>query len=72
LTITGSGKMMGMEFFMEGSGTVKGAYFFDAKAGLMIADENDTNFDMTMAATGQQNITIPISQSMKLTQTLVE
>ena len=72
LTVTGSGKMMGMEFFIEGSGTIKGAYFFDAAAGVMVADENDTNADMTMAATGQQNITIPISQSAKLTQTLVE
>jgi hypothetical protein len=72
ITITGSGKMMGMEFFMEGSGTSKGVRCFDAAAGLAISDEADTNIDMTMAATGQQNMTIPMTQTAKSKQTLME
>ncbi|MCX6135918.1 MAG: hypothetical protein NTV54_00255, partial [Ignavibacteriales bacterium] len=52
ITVNGNGKMMGMEFFIEGTGTTKGTLFFDATAGILVSDESDTNIDMTMAATG--------------------
>ncbi|MCX8010690.1 MAG: DUF6263 family protein [Ignavibacteria bacterium] len=68
----GKMKMMGMEMYMEGDGKVKGAYFFDPNLGLIIHDESDAEIESTIAITGQQNMTIPMSQSTKTVQTLLE
>lgn len=71
-SLVGKGSMMGMELFMEGSGKISGTYYFDAEHGLMVNDESQINNDMTMAVTGQQNMTIPTSQSMKYVHSLLE
>jgi hypothetical protein len=46
--------------------------YFDAEQGLVILDESTTDSEQTMAITGQQNMTIPMSQSMKTTRMLLE
>lgn len=64
MSITGKGSMMGMEIFVEGSGTTSGAVFVDPKTGLPLLEESKTEMETTAALTGQQNMTIPSSQSV--------
>lgn len=68
----GKAKIMGMEFFIEGTGKTTGTVYFDPKAGLAVSTEMDTNSEMTMATTGQQNMIIPISQVIRMSQNLVK
>jgi hypothetical protein len=63
MTITSKGAMGGMDVFTEGNGTIAGTVYFDAKAGLAIAEDGKADVEMTAAVTGQQNMTIPITQS---------
>jgi hypothetical protein len=63
MTLAGKSKMMGMDIFTEGSGTLSGTSYFDEKAGIILLDEGKQNMEMTAAVTGQQNMTIPITQS---------
>jgi len=69
---TGKLMMNGMELYLEGNGKVKGTLYFDVQQGLAIADESTLDSEQTMAITGQQNMTIPMSQSMKTIRTLLE
>ncbi|NTW91287.1 MAG: hypothetical protein HGA35_05100 [Erysipelotrichaceae bacterium] len=54
---------MGMEFFMEGNGETSGTLWFDQNRGIIIAKEGSSEQDMTMALTGQMQMTIPITTS---------
>lgn len=65
MIITGKGNQMGMEMFMEGTGKTEGFYYFDPKTSMIVYTEGNTEMDMTIAVTGQQNMTMPMSQSMK-------
>ncbi|MCX6281866.1 MAG: hypothetical protein NTU51_07880 [Bacteroidetes bacterium] len=72
MEITGKMKQMGMDLAMEGSGDMSGTVWFDPALGLMI-DELDMNtMDLTMAITGQTQMTIPMTQKMTTTQSLKE
>jgi hypothetical protein len=73
-TTSDTGKMMmnGMELFVEGNGKVKGTMYFDAKIGITVLDESTTDNEQTMAITGQQNMTIPMSVTSKSIKTLLE
>ena len=78
ITFTGTveigGKMnqMGMEFFMEGEGETSGTIWFDQNRGIIIAKEGSSDQDMTMAMTGQMQMTIPITTSSTSKFLLVE
>ena len=65
-------KQMNLDMVMEGSGEVSGTVWFDPARGLLIEDQNNTSIDMTMAVTGQTQMTIPMSQKVKTTQKLFE
>ena len=65
LNITGKGVQMGMEMFMEGTGKTEGFLYFDPVKSFVIYDENNTEMDLSIAVTGPQNMTIPMTQSMK-------
>ncbi|MBI5022500.1 MAG: hypothetical protein HZB59_13780 [Ignavibacteriales bacterium] len=73
-TTSDTGKMMmnGMELFVEGGGKVKGILYFDPKAGMTVVEESTTDNEQTMAITGQQNMTIPMSVTSKSVKTLLE
>jgi len=71
ITIEGSGTMQGMDLFIEGGGKVAGTMFFDPERGMVIEDESTTETESTIAVTGQQNMTIPISQKSTTVQTLL-
>ncbi len=68
----GSTKIMGMELFIEGNGKTSGMVYFNAAKGLVVYVEALTDNEMTMAATGEQNMIIPITQSMVSKQTLLD
>ncbi len=65
MTITGKGNQMGMELFMEGTGKTEGFGYFNPITSMIVYTESSTEMDMTIAVTGQQNMTMPMSQSMK-------
>lgn len=71
ITIEGNGKVMGFVFSIEGEGVSKGDYYFSAAEGIPVLTETEQNFNITMSATGDQNIIIPITQVMKSTMSLV-
>lgn len=68
----GSAKIMGMELFIEGTGKNSGKLYFQPSKGLIVFVDVLLDNEMTMAATGEQNMIIPISQSMKSKQTLLD
>lgn len=72
-TISDTGKMAmgGMELYLEGGGKIKGTMYFDPRLGVTVFDEMTSDTEETMAVTGQQNMTIPMSQSMKTTRVLL-
>jgi len=67
----GKGAMMGMDMVTEGSGTVSGTVYFATKEGLLIESETTSQQELTTAVTGQQSMTIPTSQTVKTTITLL-
>ena len=60
--VEGTGKTQGMKFFVEGDGTVTGTLFFAPDEGLLVFAESESIMEMTLAVTGQENMTIPITQ----------
>ncbi|MBD3385569.1 hypothetical protein GF407_11670 [candidate division KSB1 bacterium] len=72
LTLEGEGSQQGFNFFMEGDGSVEGTYYFDAKQGVVVQIDNSSTQDVTIAITGQQNLTIPQSQVVSSKTVLVE
>jgi hypothetical protein len=71
ISLEGKGSMMGMDLFMEGKGKTAGTLFFDPAAGVLVQEVSSTDSDVTAAVTGQQNMTIPISSSLKATRVLL-
>jgi hypothetical protein len=71
-TTAGKGTMMGMELFVEGSGKSAGTFFFDSGKGMFVRNEMKADNETTMAATGQQNMTIPISSTTEVTMSVKE
>jgi uncharacterized Zn finger protein len=64
VSVTGKGSMQGMEIFVEGSGTLNGKVFIDPTNGLPLFEESKAEMETSAAVTGQQNMTIPSSQSI--------
>ncbi len=63
--ISTNGKMsrMGMDIFTEGTGKISGTLYFDYVRGLLLSDESSRDIESTLAITGQQNMTMPMSTS---------
>ncbi len=72
LKMEGKGNMQGMELFINGTGKASGTIYFDAEKGLLIYSEANMDNNITMATSGAQSMIIPITQSLKATQTLIE
>jgi hypothetical protein len=70
LAIEGKGSMMGMEMFTEGKGTLSGIWYFDPQEGISVAEDGAMDTDVTVAMTGQQNMTMPITTSSKISRVL--
>lgn len=72
ITITGKGNMQGMDLFVEGTGKSEGFSYFNPKTSLVVNTESNTEMDMSIAVSGQQNMTMPMTQSIKISTTLTE
>jgi hypothetical protein len=70
ITLEGKGSMRGMELFMEGKGKTSGTLNFDYGDGLIVQEASNSDTEMTAAVTGQENMTIPMSQSLTTTRRL--
>lgn len=68
-----NGKMnqMGMDLYIEGTGKVSGTFFFDHAQGILVYDESLTDMESTVAVSGQQNMTIPMTTSSKTVRELL-
>ncbi len=71
MAVNTKGTMMGMDVFTEGTGTTSGVAYFDTSAGVFVGDEGKSDMELTAAVTGQQNMTIPISQTMTMKHVLL-
>lgn len=58
--------------FVEGTGKNKGFGLFDSNSSVVSYIEFETGIDMSISVSGQQNMSIPMSQSMKTVITLQE
>ncbi len=72
VNLEGDGTMQGMKFFIEGDGDFQRTLYFAPKEGLLVAAENQTDIEMTIAVTGQMQMTIPITQSQTSNITLLK
>ena len=72
VTLEGDGTMQGMKFFIEGDGDFQRTLYFAPKEGLLVATDNQTDIEMTVAVTGQMQMTIPITQSQTSNITLLK
>ncbi len=72
LEITGKGKQSGMDLFMEGTGQTVGFFYFNTSNSMVIYSESEAEVNTTITVTGQQNMTIPMSQKVKTVMTLEE
>jgi hypothetical protein len=70
--ITGKMNQMGMDMFTEGEGESTGAFWFDNDKGLFISEEFTMTQDLTIAITGQTQMTIPSSQTINMKVNLIE
>jgi hypothetical protein len=68
----GKGISMGMNMFIEGTGTLNGTVYFAPKEGMLVQSETSSQQELKASMTGQQNMTIPISQTVKFTTIYVK
>jgi predicted RNA-binding protein with TRAM domain len=69
--ITGKIIQMGMEMFIEGTGTSGGTIWFDEAKGVLVSRESNLVQEMTYAITGM-NISIPATQTIRSGYRLLE
>jgi hypothetical protein len=72
ITVTGKGTQMGMEMVMEGTGKNEGFIYINAKTCMIVSSEENTEKNMNIAVSGPQNMTIPMTQSIKTVTTFEE
>lgn len=72
LTVTGKVTYMGMDMFIEGAGKTEGFSLFNPKTSMIVRSEENSEMQMNVAVTGQQSITIPVTQSIKTVMTFTE
>lgn len=64
ITINGKGNTHGMDLFMEGTGKSEGFAYYNPQVSLIVYSEDTTEMDMSIALSGQQNMTMPMTQVM--------
>ncbi len=71
-TITGTGTQMGMDLAIEGDIEGTGIWYFAYKGGYLMKNVSEGFIEGTIAASGAQNLTIPMTQEMKSEMVLVK
>jgi hypothetical protein len=72
MELAGKGKQMNMDLFLEGTGEVTGFFYFDPAASITVYSEGNTEMNSTITVSGQQNMSIPMTQKVKSISTTVE
>jgi hypothetical protein len=72
VTVEGKGNQMGMDMTIEGTGKVEGFHYFDPGSSMVVYSEENTEMNMNVAVQGPQNMTIPMTQSVKSVTTFEE
>lgn len=72
MELAGKGKQMNMDLFLEGTGEVTGFFYFDPAASVTVYSEGNTEMNSTITVSGQQNMSIPMTQKVKVVSTTVE
>lgn len=72
IEVSGTLSQMGMEFQMEGSGDLTGRIWFDPQQGVLVAKESSTEQETTMVLTNPMEVTIPMTQVLESSVTLME
>lgn len=65
IAVTGKGEQAGMEMFVEGNAKVAGYSLFDPELSMVVYTEDDTEMELNVAISGPQNMTVPMTQSIK-------
>ena len=68
----GATTMQGMDFYIEGTGAMEGTCWLDISTGITLVDEGLMENEMTLALTGQQNFTIPMTYKTTITRKKTE
>ncbi len=66
----GKAKQMGMDVFIEGTGISNGTIYIDPVSKVIYTNNTVIELDLSVAITGQQNMTIPITQKITVNQKL--
>jgi hypothetical protein len=69
--MSGSGEQMGMEMNMEGDAETVSTWYFAYKKGIIVKTVQDGFVESTIAMSGQQNMTIPVTTEIKSELSLV-
>jgi hypothetical protein len=70
IEITGKGNTQGMEVYIEGTGVNEGTTFVIISNGVIHRSESNSEMNLSVAIAGQQSMTIPMQQKMKISQIL--
>lgn len=72
IQIGGKGNMQGMKLMIDGTGVKNDDIYLDPSTGVVYSDKSTTELDINIAVTGQQNMTIPMTQKMVSTIKLIK
>ncbi|MEA5005425.1 MAG: hypothetical protein VB022_03335 [Rikenellaceae bacterium] len=67
MEITGKGSQMGMEMVMEGTGVTKGFYYYNPAISIVVGAESLIEMNTNINVSGPQSMTIPMTQTIKVT-----
>jgi len=66
MEISGKGSQMGMEMAMEGTGATTGFFYFNPAISMVVSTESTIEMNTNINVSGPQNMTIPMTQSIKV------
>jgi hypothetical protein len=72
ISLGGNGRTQGMDFSLEGGGTVEGIIYFAPKEGVLVQSENHSRLELLAVVAGTENLAIPISQVTHSTLMLLD
>lgn len=72
MNMKGKGMQMGMDMYLEGTGKNQGFFYYDPAAFMIVSSEDNSEMEISVAVTGPQNLTIPMTQSVKSVTTFTE
>jgi uncharacterized ubiquitin-like protein YukD len=72
LLISGKGNMQGMDLALNGTGVKNDELYVDPATGVVYSDKATMEMNMNIAVSGQQNMTIPMTQKINTSYKLID